>query len=154
MAKHIPGPFVVESVNSDYPHDICLGYDIPGEGRPILIAAVFHDEDDDSPISAVQASATARFFAASDDLEEGMARFILLAHSGMIGGVPPDIHELPLRLPARQSRRLRERSHPMSETIRQWAERYLYERGMFPDQAKTVIDAAEVNTENKPMEGR
>jgi hypothetical protein len=42
----------------------------------------------------------------------------------------------------------------MSETIRQWAERYLYERGMFPDQAKTVIDAAEVNTENKPMEGR
>jgi hypothetical protein len=93
MAKHIPGPFVVESVNSDYPHDICLGYDIPGEGRPILIAAVFHDEDDDSPISAVQASATARFFAASDDLEEGMARFILLAHSGMIGGVPPDIRE-------------------------------------------------------------
>jgi hypothetical protein len=40
----------------------------------------------------------------------------------------------------------------MPETIRQWAERYLYERGMFPDQAKAVVDTVEAD--NEPMKGR
>jgi hypothetical protein len=47
---------------------------------------------------------------------------------------------------------VRERNRTMAETIRQWAERYLYERGMFPDQAKAVVDAVEAD--NEPMKGR
>lgn len=72
-AKHTPGPWEVERVNSDYPHDICLGYDIPGEGCPILIATVFSDEDD-APISVTEANANARLIAAAPDLLEACRR--------------------------------------------------------------------------------
>lgn len=39
-------------------------------------------------------------------------------------------------------------------TIREWAEGYCRERGMFPDQAKAVIDALAADEIGKPMLGR
>jgi hypothetical protein len=71
-AKHTPGPWRVESVNGPYPHDICLGYDVPGAGSPYLLASVFDDENDPPPalVDAVQANANARLIAASPDLYE------------------------------------------------------------------------------------
>lgn len=42
----------------------------------------------------------------------------------------------------------------MPETFRQWAERYCFERGMFPDMAKAVVDALVASPVSRAMEGR
>lgn len=39
-------------------------------------------------------------------------------------------------------------------TIREWAEDYCFQRGMFPAQAKAVIDQYAASNEGKPIEGR
>ena len=70
--KHTPGPFCVESATSAYLLDVCLDYEVPGAGCPVLVAHCFHDEDDDcvspKPISVREAKANARLFAAAPDL--------------------------------------------------------------------------------------
>ena len=65
--KHTPGPWCVEAVNSEALHDICLGYQVPGAGGPILLAHVFSDEDANRPgdISTFEAEANARLVAAA-----------------------------------------------------------------------------------------
>jgi hypothetical protein len=68
--RHTPGPWTVESVNSEALHDICLDYRIPGAGHPVLIATVFDDENPGRPgdISTIEAEANARLMAAAPDL--------------------------------------------------------------------------------------
>lgn len=55
---------------SKYPHDIILDYDVPKEGRPIVIASVYYDDNDFIPPR--QANANARLFAASPCLLEAL----------------------------------------------------------------------------------
>jgi hypothetical protein len=68
MSRHTPGPYTIEDVNSDHLHDICLAYDVPKAGHPVLVATVFYDEDGAGPITLAQATANARLFAAAPDL--------------------------------------------------------------------------------------
>jgi hypothetical protein len=69
LSGHTPGPWEVETVNSVYPLDICLAYEIPAEGRPIVIGFVHCDEEDDTALLNVKAAkANARLMAASPDL--------------------------------------------------------------------------------------
>lgn len=65
--RHTPGPWRVENVNSDkgYDHDICLGYDVPRAGSPILVASVYFDEEHDGPITQRQANWNAKLIAAA-----------------------------------------------------------------------------------------
>lgn len=39
-------------------------------------------------------------------------------------------------------------------TIREWAEDYCFQRGMFPDQAKAVVEKAMEHKANEAMKGR
>lgn len=66
--KHTPGPWCVENVNSEHDHDICLGYDVPKAGSPILLASVYFDEEHDGPITQRQANWNAKLIAAAPDL--------------------------------------------------------------------------------------
>lgn len=69
MSKHTPGPWSAEGVTSEADHDIVLGYDIPGQGCPIMLATVFSDhEDDNYPITLQQANANAKLIASAPDL--------------------------------------------------------------------------------------
>lgn len=68
MAKHTPGPWATESVNSEALHDIIADYQVPGDGFPTLLAMVFSDDEGDGPISCDEASANARLIAAAPDL--------------------------------------------------------------------------------------
>jgi len=66
--SHTPGPWTVECVCGDDPHDIC-GPDRPGEGSPNLLASVAYDDDDPLPhLSLAEANANARLIAAAPDL--------------------------------------------------------------------------------------
>ena len=63
------GPWVRESTD-DTDRDIALGYDVPGQGSPNLVATCFDDADDDGrnedgPITRKQAQANAKFMAAA-----------------------------------------------------------------------------------------
>ena len=65
---HTPGPWTVECVVGDDPHDIC-GPDRPGEGSPNLLASVAYDDDDPLPhLSLAEANANARLIAAAPEL--------------------------------------------------------------------------------------
>lgn len=77
-AKHTPGPWTVDAVMSEYLHDICLDYEVPGGGSPIVIASVdFHDHEDASPvISARAADANARLMAAAPELLAALATLV------------------------------------------------------------------------------
>ena len=70
--KFTPGPWRTESIfeDNDARHDICLDYEIPGAGSPILLGSVFCDEDKEGPgyITPAQATANARLMAASPNL--------------------------------------------------------------------------------------
>src|SRR5687768_4766102 len=46
------GPFVVEGIFQEALVDICLGYEIPGEGSPILIGSVLHDGEESDLMDA------------------------------------------------------------------------------------------------------
>lgn len=61
---HTPGPWTTDSILSKEPLDICLAYEVPGEGHPIALANVLYDEDD----SPREAHANALLMAASPDL--------------------------------------------------------------------------------------
>ncbi len=75
MASFTPGPWVAEAVNSEHLHDICLGYQIPKAGSPILIATVYGDHEDDGyPVSDHQAEANARLIAAAPELLTALER--------------------------------------------------------------------------------
>ena len=82
---HTPGPWVREDVNTEHLHDICVGYDIPGAGSPVLLASVFFD-DDLPGIPLEQATHNARLIAAAPDLLEA-CRFVL----DNAGGPPVDM---------------------------------------------------------------
>jgi hypothetical protein len=60
-----PGPWRPESVVSDHEHDICLDYDVPGEGSPIMLATMFSDECTPAFISVKQGRANATFVASA-----------------------------------------------------------------------------------------
>lgn len=86
--EHKFGPLVLDSVTEQHPFDvdICLGYDIPGEGSPILIGTVFYNEDG-GPITPAIAGQYAKLFAAAPDLVEALDNVTaivetLLAHYG------------------------------------------------------------------------
>lgn len=64
---HTPGPWVRDAVNSEYMHDIILGYDVPGWGRPVLVATCFGENRADD-INMNDAAANARLIAAAPDL--------------------------------------------------------------------------------------
>ncbi len=66
--KATKGPWVRESTD-DTDRDIALGYDIPGEGYPNLVATCYDDEPEHKsegparPITRRQAQANAKFIA-------------------------------------------------------------------------------------------
>lgn len=64
-AKATPGPYRVEAVVSERDHDIVLDREVPGEGSPIVVAHVCHDDGEFVKpfITARQANANAKFFA-------------------------------------------------------------------------------------------
>lgn len=66
---HTPGPWIVDQVVSDHEYDICLGYQIPEAGSPILIASVY-DDDDLGPIFRREASANAELISKSPKMLE------------------------------------------------------------------------------------
>lgn len=88
MANATPRPWIVDGVMSEHAHDICLGYDVPRAGSPIVIASTNPDEY--VPISDVEAEANARLICravnAYDDLIAACeaAKAILSTH------IPPD----------------------------------------------------------------
>jgi len=68
VVRHTPGPWTVECVVGNDPHDIC-GPDRPGEGSPNLLASVAYDFDDPLPhLSLEEANANARLIAAAPDM--------------------------------------------------------------------------------------
>lgn len=78
--QHTPGPWVTESLMGDRLHDICLGYEVPGAGNPIVLATVFFDEDNSGRIDAAQADANARLIAAAPD----MLAALIVAETAML----------------------------------------------------------------------
>lgn len=75
-ATHTPGPWITDSVNGDYPHDIILGYQIPGAGFPVLVATVFADECEGPGRMTAEADANARLIASAPDLLEALEHLI------------------------------------------------------------------------------
>lgn len=74
MAGHTPGPWIRDAVMQDQDYDICLGYEIEGQGSPIVIACV-HDDCDgrgyqDGPITPQAARANAMLICAAPALLE------------------------------------------------------------------------------------
>lgn len=65
LSKATEGPYCVEAVTSNRDHDIILDREVPGEGSPIVIAHVFHDDGEFVKpfITSKQANANAKFFA-------------------------------------------------------------------------------------------
>lgn len=61
-----PGPYYVDRLFGEGLHDICLGYEIPGEGSPVLIASAFGESG--RAITPAKAAANARLFAAAPEL--------------------------------------------------------------------------------------
>lgn len=61
---------MVEAVLDKYAVDICLGYEVPGGGNPILVGHALYDDEDDGPgfVSPLEAKANARLWAAAPDL--------------------------------------------------------------------------------------
>ena len=70
MSKHTRGPWIAEPVMGDYPHDICLGYEMPREGNPVVIASVYFHEDAAKGefLYPLEANANARLIAAAPEL--------------------------------------------------------------------------------------
>jgi hypothetical protein len=65
-AKFTPGPWVVDRVVSAL--DVCIGYEMPGAGSPVLVAMLNYDEAPPPGINYLEAKANARLIAASPDL--------------------------------------------------------------------------------------
>ncbi len=83
MAKHTPGPWVIESVHSEALHDVCLGYQVPEAGNPILVASAYDDEF--GVINYLEAEANARLIAAAPELLLHLEKAIgLLASCGTV----------------------------------------------------------------------
>lgn len=68
MTEHTPGPWACDAVMSEAMHDIILDYEIPGAGRPIVIASVYVDEQGGEHPTIKQANANARLIAAAPEL--------------------------------------------------------------------------------------
>lgn len=90
-ATHTRGPWITDSVNADYPHDIILGYQIPGAGFPVLVATVFADAEPSRPgdISITEADANARLIAASPDLLAACVDFTRELRDWVESNTPP-----------------------------------------------------------------
>lgn len=84
--KHTKGPWTTEAVMSEALQDICLGYEIPGAGTPILIASVY--EDDHGFINYLEAEANARLIAAAPELLEQLQIAIAILEADWEGDEP------------------------------------------------------------------
>ncbi len=62
-----PRPWTLESVHSEALHEICVGYEIPGAGSPIVLASVNYDDPNDrNPVITLEAAnANARLIVQS-----------------------------------------------------------------------------------------
>jgi len=80
-ASFTPGPWTCGAVVSDHPFDICLGYEVKGEGSPIMLASVFSDEGANAFISVDQAKANARLIASAPALLEALIAYVELEES-------------------------------------------------------------------------
>lgn len=76
---HTPGPWVAEAVMSetDLELDICLGYQIPGAGHPIVIGFAYGPDVYTGPgsITKGEGEANARLMAAAPDLLRELTTF-------------------------------------------------------------------------------
>lgn len=90
--KGTPGPWCVENVNSEegYEHDICLGYDVPKAGSPILLASVYFNEEHDGPITQRQANWNAKLIAAAPDLLAACRALVETFELADLGDEPED----------------------------------------------------------------
>lgn len=66
-AKATARPWQADAVMSHAVHDICLGYQIPNAGHPILVASFYGDEPSGRPgdITSQQGEANTRFAVAA-----------------------------------------------------------------------------------------
>lgn len=56
--KHTPAPWTLESIDSECLQDICLGYERPELGSPVLLATAFgSDGSPDIPLLEAEANA-------------------------------------------------------------------------------------------------
>ena len=93
-AAYTPGPWEIDEVVSDGPYDIILGYDIPGAGRPILIASTL-GPDEHGPIDAAKAKANARLIAAAPEMIFALrAALIAWGDKVMVNGYEHDALKL------------------------------------------------------------
>jgi hypothetical protein len=104
IAAATKGPMVLEEIDGKHAHDLCLGYEVPNEGSPILIATVFWDsEDDDKLIDLKQANANAKLImhawntlpglvAELEELRQRYCEAAQIAANSYTGfpGMPPD----------------------------------------------------------------
>jgi hypothetical protein len=90
VSKHTPGPWTTENIfeeDNGPTLDICIGYDVPGAGSPVMLASCFYD--DGSPISKGQATANAKLIAAAPCLLEE-CRIAIIWYRTMLIGCPED----------------------------------------------------------------
>lgn len=67
--SHTPGPWKLDCPLTDpLLHDVCIGYEVPGQGSPIVLASIYYDEERGECPTLQEANANARLMAAAPDL--------------------------------------------------------------------------------------
>lgn len=62
------GPYCVEDIFGEIRSAICLNYEVPGEGNPLMIAVTFGGEKPGEFPNTIQSERNAAFFASAPDL--------------------------------------------------------------------------------------
>lgn len=62
------GPYCVEDIFGEIRSAICLNYEVPGEGNPLMIAVTFGGEKPGEFPNTIQSERNATFFASAPDL--------------------------------------------------------------------------------------
>lgn len=62
------GPYCVEEIFDEAKSAICLDYEVPGEGSPLMIAVTFGGEEPGDFPNVIQSERNAAFFASAPDL--------------------------------------------------------------------------------------
>jgi hypothetical protein len=78
-SSYTPGPWYVEAVMGDDPHEICID-SREGRGTPEVIASVVWDDEDPHPVLGLaEANANARLIAAAPDLLQALKAVVAIS---------------------------------------------------------------------------